>query len=248
MIFIKLGGSLITEKNKPFSVNWDNLSNVAKSIAEIDEDMLIGHGGGSFGHFVASEYTGMEQGYFKIREAMNKLNIIVVSSLIAKGVSAVGFSPSSFMLSKGGNITDCFYKQIMEASKKYVPVIHGDAILDREDGYKLFSTEQIFRKLARSIHPRRILLASDSAVLDNGEMVKEIADWNFREVVSNISESTDPIDITGGMKQKVIEAARISAENDIEVYIFDGSTPDAIKRAYKFGEGTRVRVSKVPPL
>ncbi len=248
MIFIKLGGSLITNKNKPFSVNWDNLSNTAKSISEIDEEMIIGHGGGSFGHFVASEYIGMESGYPKIREAMQKLNIIVVSSLIAKGVPAASFSTSSFMLSKGGKITDNFYKSIMEASKKYIPVIHGDAILDREDGYKVFSTEQIFAKLARSIHPRRIFLATDSAVLDNGDTVKEIADWNFRDVVSNLSESTSPTDITGGMKQKVIEAARISAENDIEVYIFDGSTPDAIKRAYKFGEGTRVRVSKVPSL
>ena len=66
MIFIKIAGPLITDKNKPFSVNWKTLETVSHSIGEVKEDIIVGHGGGSFGHFVANEYAGLDSGYFKI--------------------------------------------------------------------------------------------------------------------------------------------------------------------------------------
>jgi len=247
MIFIKIAGPLITDKNKPFSVNWKTLETVSHSIGEVKEDIIVGHGGGSFGHFIANEYAGQESGYFKIRESMMKLNTIVVSSLIAKEIPAVSFSPSNFMLMKGGKIEQTMFDQILTSIKKYVPVLHFDPILDRENGYELLSTEQILRELAKVIKPRKFLLATTGPLTIKGEKVDEIADWNFRDIVPNLDDK-ERLDIKGGIKEKVMELAHISAENDIECYVFDGSSPHAIKRAWKFGEGTRIRVSKVPSL
>lgn len=246
MIFLKLGGSLITDKSKPFTVNWSALETAVKSIGEIDDRLIVGHGGGSFGHFVAKEYEGFVEGFFKAREAMAKLNNIVVSSLIAKNIYAVGFPPSCFTICKGGKIEQMNYDALKMATKYYVPVVHGDVILDRELGYTILSTEMVFRELAKRLKPRKVLLASNSAVMFDDEPVKEIADWNYRDVMTKVTGTEN--DVTGGMRGKVIEAAKISAQTKTEVYIFDGSSPGAIKRAWKYGEGTRVRVTKVPSL
>ncbi|MBR9689855.1 MAG: hypothetical protein GOV01_03095 [Candidatus Altiarchaeota archaeon] len=245
MIFLKIGGSVITDKSKPFTVNWTGINTAVKGVSEIEEAMVVGHGGGSFGHIIANEYKGMQAGFFKIREAMAKLNGLFVASLISKGVDAVGFPPSSFLLAKGGKVTKIFSDQLMEASKNYVPVIHGDAILDSEDGYRVFSVERIFYELAGKLKPRKVFLATDGPIMMGEERVEEIADWNFRDILKGVSES-EAIDVTGGMRGKIMEAAKISAKHKIECYIFDGSIPDAIRRAWKYGEGTRIRVTRIP--
>ena len=246
MIFIKLGGSLITDKSKPFTMNWSALETAAKSIADVDDQVLVGHGGGSFGHFVAKEYEGFMEGFFKAREAMAKLNNIVVSSLIAKNIYAVGFPPSSFTICKGGKVEQMNSDPLRLAARNYVPVVHGDVVLDRELGYTILSTEQVFLELSRKLKPRKVLLASNSPVILDGEEVTEIADWNYRDVVGKIGGAEN--DVTGGMKAKVMDAARISAMTRAEVFIFDGSSPGAIKRAWKYGEGTKVRVTKAPQI
>lgn len=243
MIFLKLGGSLITKKDEPFTVNWTVMEAVAAGASKIDEALLVGHGGGSFGHFVAKEYEGYIEGFFKTRGAMAKLNNIVVSSLIAKGVYAVGFPPSSFMVCKGGEVDEFHPESVIASKEHYVPVLHGDAILDREMGYVIYSTERIFREMAKHIKPRRVLLATDSAVLMDGEPVEKVGDWNIQDVLEATSGG-GANEVTGGMKEKVREAAIISAETESPVFIFDGSKEDAIKRAWKFGEGTRVEVTK----
>lgn len=247
MIFLKIGGSIITDKKKPFTVNWTGIGTAVDGIKDIEDTLIVGHGGGSFGHFVAKEYEGMPQAFTKIREAMIKLNQIFVSSLDAKGVPAVSFAPSSFIIAKGGKAQKVFHEPVQEAAKEHVPVVYGDAIIDRERGYTIFSTERVFFELAKFMKPRRVLLAGDGPVYSDGEVIKEIADWNFKDVVDQVT-APEHADVTGGMKGKIIEAGRLSSAHDAEVYIFDGSVRGAIKRAWRYGEGTRVRVTRIPKL
>jgi isopentenyl phosphate kinase len=239
MIFIKLGGSLISDVSKPFSMNWTSLGTVVDSLSQIDEEMIVFHGGGGFGSFIAREYAGTEVGFFKIREAMSRMNNLVVSSFIAKGIPAVGFSPGSFMVARNGKITEGFFDQIVGGMKTYVPVLHSDAVLDRENGYSYISSEKIMNEIAKHAKPRRVLVACNSSLLMDGEKVKEIADWNYRDIVPTF---------TPEIRAKVIETAELSADHKLEVYVFDGSSPDAIKRAWKYGEGTRIQVTRIPKL
>jgi isopentenyl phosphate kinase len=239
MIFLKLGGSLLSDSGKPFVMNWTSLGTVIDSLSQMDEEMIVFHGGGGFGNFIAKEYAGTEVGFFKIREAMARMNNMVVSSFIAKGIPAVGFSPGSFMVARNGKITEGFFDHIAGAVKNYVPVLHSDAVLDRENGYSYVSAEKIMNEIARHTKPRRVLIACSSPLLMDGEKVKEIADWNYRDIVSTF---------TPEIQAKVIETAELSAGHRIEAYVFDGSSPDAINRAWKYGEGTRIQVTRVPKL
>lgn len=236
MIFVKVAGGVITTK-KPFTVNWTGINTIIKGLQELEEEAVIGHGGGSFSQTIEAEYEGTREGFFKIRESMDKLNYIFVSSCVAKGVDAVGFSPNSFAISKGGTIKKFFFEPIVEASKNYHPIIHRGAVLDTENLWQVFKVDELFYELAKHIKPRKFLIANDHEITSDGEAVNEIADWNFRDVVKGLDE-TD--------KQQVMDAARFSSRYRIEVHIFDGTIPGNIKRAWKFGEGTRVQVTRLP--
>ena len=56
MILIKLGGSIITNKEKPLSPRRKTIDNLAKSLRKIEEPMIIVHGGGSYGHYWSVKY------------------------------------------------------------------------------------------------------------------------------------------------------------------------------------------------
>ena len=61
LVFLKLGGSLITDKTKPYSARLDTLGNLGSQIAHALQTqpelrLVLGHGSGSFGHTAAKEY------------------------------------------------------------------------------------------------------------------------------------------------------------------------------------------------
>src|SRR5215207_11554757 len=61
LIFLKLGGSLITDRTQPYTPRLDIIEDVALQISAALQDypdlrLVIGHGSGSFGHVAASEY------------------------------------------------------------------------------------------------------------------------------------------------------------------------------------------------
>jgi len=62
LVFLKLGGSLITDKTRPRSVRKKKLDALCKEIYTVlarDPNLLLllGHGSGSFGHVAAKEYA-----------------------------------------------------------------------------------------------------------------------------------------------------------------------------------------------
>src|SRR5687767_805348 len=61
LVFLKLGGSLITDKTRPYTPLLDMMDDLALQIATTLQTrsnlrLVIGHGAGSFGHVAASEY------------------------------------------------------------------------------------------------------------------------------------------------------------------------------------------------
>ena len=56
MILIKLGGSIITNKEKPLSPRRKTIDSIAKSLKKNSEPIIIVHGGGSYGHYWSVKY------------------------------------------------------------------------------------------------------------------------------------------------------------------------------------------------
>src|SRR5574339_458739 len=61
LVFLKLGGSLITDKTQPYTPLLDVMDDLALQIKTALQThpnlhLVLGHGAGSFGHVPASEY------------------------------------------------------------------------------------------------------------------------------------------------------------------------------------------------
>ena len=139
-IILKLGGSVITRKEKPLTPNRRAIKRLAKEIsqAEIDNLILV-HGGGSFGHPIAKEYKiagGFKDklqliGFSKTSHAMTMLNKIVVEALVSQNVPAVTVRPSSFIVTKHGRIEKADWNIVAKLLELgFTPVLYGDAVLD----------------------------------------------------------------------------------------------------------------------
>ena len=51
IILLKLGGSLLTDKNTPSSIREEIVKNAVQQIIDANERLILIHGGGSYGHY-----------------------------------------------------------------------------------------------------------------------------------------------------------------------------------------------------
>ena len=57
ILLLKLGGSLLTDKNKPFFIREEVVKSTIQQIINANEKVILIHGGGSFGHPLAKKYN-----------------------------------------------------------------------------------------------------------------------------------------------------------------------------------------------
>src|SRR4030042_6637633 len=101
IILIKIGGSLITDKNKPLTINGPALDKICQEIKKAREitgrQLIVGHGAGSFAHFVARKYKTKNCfcaktnifGMADIQNSASRLNRIVVENVFSYKVPAI---------------------------------------------------------------------------------------------------------------------------------------------------------------
>lgn len=258
MIFLKLGGSLITDKYAPETPRPDVLRRVAGEIAEARTarpglQLLLGHGSGSFGHPAASRFkthlgassTEDWAGFAEVWRVANRLNRLVVDALLDAGLPVIAFPPSASALTEGGEITELASEPIARAvSAGLLPVVAGDVAFDRQRGSTIVSTELVFARLALTLRPSHLLLAGvDAGVFadfpTNTRLFETLRASDLRPATVTGSAATD---VTGGMADKVANAlSMMQTVPGLEVRIFSGAEPGAI-RAALLGEpiGTRL--------
>jgi isopentenyl phosphate kinase len=242
LIFVKLGGSLITDKSKPYTARHDVIKRLCAEIHEARErkrfPLLIGHGGGSFPHVSAKKYQTHKgathekswEGFVMVQDDAARLNRIMVSSLIEAGEKAISIQPSASCHAKNDRIVDWNIKPIeLSLARGLIPVPYGDVCHDEAKGCCIISTEEILSFLALKLKPERIIMVgkTDGVLDQEGRTVKEINGRSFSEVRKALSSSDGVADVTGGMAQKVEMALEMGAE----VEIINGMKPDVLKRA-----------------
>ncbi len=217
-IFLKLGGSLITDKTQAESVRYDVLERVAleiKSALEYNPQLrlVLGHGSGSFGHVVASKYgtrNGVHTpeewaGFAEVSVTAARLNKIVVEALQAVGVPALTLQPSAPVVSRGVKIEQIAHRPVqMALNAGLVPVIHGDVAFDEQQGGTIISTEEVMMALADSLEPSWLLLAGETVGVydDAKQLIPLISEENFESIRGALGGSRGT-DVTGGMIAKV---------------------------------------------
>jgi isopentenyl phosphate kinase len=187
LIFLKLGGSLITDKTQPYTPRLDVIEDVALQIStalrtQPDLRLVIGHGSGSFGHVAASEYHTRDgfvprasplihrerdkneenywKGFSEVWYQASALNRFVMKALNKTNVPSIALPPSANVIASDGKVSIWETTAIrMALAAGLVPVIYGDATFDEIRGGTILSTEDLFGFLAPALIPERILLA-----------------------------------------------------------------------------------------
>ena len=261
LTLVKVGGSIITDKSRPFTANNEMIGRIAKEIHEAREEkeikLIIGHGGGSFPHKPAKDYRVNEgiinkesiKGISLVQNAAEKLNRIFVDALIEKGENAVSVQPSASLIAEDGRIKEWYTEPIKEMLKyDLLPVPYGDVALDTKKGCCIISTEKILNYLARKFNAKRIIVVgkvdgvftADPNTNKNVRMITEINSKNYEKVRRYLAGS-EGIDVTGGMLHKIDEMFEL-AKLGFESEIINATKRDYLKRALlgERGLGTRI--------
>jgi isopentenyl phosphate kinase len=262
-IFLKLGGSLITDKSKANKHKPGIIDRIANEIAEFHDSnpnvqLLIGHGSGSFGHQAAKKYdtyNGVSsreewRGFFNVWYKARSLNNIVTDALQKAGLPVISFPVSASAEVANHQIHKISLEPIKSAIRNGgIPLVFGDVAFDQVLGGTILSTEDIFAYLATHFSPTRILLAGvEEGVFEdypnNEKLISEINSQNYPDMKKEITGSVDP-DVTGGMAGKVEKMFSLLSElHSTNVQIFSGILPGSTKFALE-GHASGTKISNI---
>jgi isopentenyl phosphate kinase len=258
-IVIKLGGGLITNKNKAKTLDKDAINKVCEIIKILTEEeykIIIVHGAGSYGHILSKEmkiseginheiYEKQIKAVKQIREDMKELNNEVIDSLKKVNLDSVGFPPSIWAMNTGkefiGNI-DIFEKEIGEI----IPICFGDVVQrDDENEFGILSGDDLMYRLSMEIPEVNFtvfLLGDVDGVMDkppDNLDANLISTWKKYDSIKTSHNSE--VDVTGGMDLKLLRASEIA--NKIEnVWFLNGNNPERILQLVRTGStiGTKI--------
>ena len=250
LTFLKLGGSLITDKSQPYTARPKLIEDLAVQIAAAmkenpDLQIILGHGSGSFGHQAAARYdtrqgvSGLEgwRGFSEVWYQASLLNRMVVDALRKAGLPALGFSPASSVTAHDGKVFIWDIYPLQSAlTNGLLPVIHGDVAFDEVRGGTILSTEELFIHLTHQIQPQRILLAGRESWVwmdfpDRTTYLEELTPEELESKIPDVGEAAGA-DVTGGMRSKIAGMLTLVEEMpELEVFIFSGLEPDNIRQA-----------------
>lgn len=249
MKIIKLGGSLITNKEEVRSLNPRVLRRVCEEIKSGGERVVVVHGAGSFGHPFAKEY-GLHEGFsddsqleglFECYAALQELHERVLKALNEAGVRAVSFRPYTNCVADKGRVKKFFVKPLKWALKLgLTPVLCGDVVVDESTGFSVVSGDQIAPLVGEELGCEQLVFAGavDGVLDDGGGVVEEITSL---QEVKGLLGGGEGVDVTGGMLGKVSEV--FESCQGCEALIINGLVSGRVEKALK-GErvvGTIIR-------
>ena len=259
-IVIKLGGGLITNKNKVKTLDKDAINKVCKVIKILIEEkynIIIVHGAGSYGHILSKEMKISEginhdindkqiKAVKQIREDMRELNNEVIDSLKRVNLNSTGFPPSIWAKNIGkefiGDIS-IFEKKLGEI----IPICFGDVVeRDDEKEFGILSGDDLMYRLSIEIPDVNFtifLLGDVDGVMDkppDNSDAELVPIWNSNDSIRTSHNSE--VDVTGGMDLKLMRASEIAKKID-NVWFLNGDRPERILQLVRTGStiGTKIK-------
>lgn len=252
LVFVKLGGSAITDKQQPSTPRPEVIDRLAQEVqaaraARPDLQILLGHGSGSFGHVVGARYRVREGladgddwwGYAATGAAAAQLNRIVTDLFIAAGVPVVAIQPSVSARCRGGELVSMTSWPIVEALRRgLVPLIYGDVAFDETQGCTIISTEAEFAWLAGQLKPQRMVMVGQvDGVFDHDPLqypdarrIDRVSPATFSQIAGLLGGSHG-VDVTGGMLSKVQQMIDLVQQGLTgRVHLISGLNPGALER------------------
>lgn len=249
-VLVKWGGSLITDKTQPDSLHADRLAALARELAAVAQDsacrLLLGHGGGSFGHTAARE-SGLNRGSIadrqwtgvaRTQERVAVLHRHVIGELTTAGLQPFSLVPSSYASAWRGT-PELAADRVVDAALEtpLLPVTHGDVVLDRDWGASIASTEALFGLWIERILDRgdRVRCAvwmgeTDGVVDATGRTIPALTPDRIETGLQALIGPTRGADVTGGMELRLKTAARWASAG-VPSLIVNGTGANTLRAA-----------------
>jgi isopentenyl phosphate kinase len=255
LVFLKLGGALVTDKRGHEAVRADVLARLAREVAawyaRRDASLVLAHGSGSFAHQAVTATGLLERPADPMRlatvaAAARRLSIVVCDTLLAAGLPALPIPGSLLAVCRGGRVARVRLPLVTDAlAAGLLPVVYGDAAPDPDAGATIADTETLLATLARSIQPApsRLILATDVDGVFRTDPALDAAPTPIahldptrpedRALAAGLGAApVGVVDVTGGMAAKVRTMLDLVADRPrTEVRIVSGLRPGAVAAA-----------------
>ncbi|MEM3403903.1 MAG: isopentenyl phosphate kinase [Nitrososphaeria archaeon] len=245
IVVVKLGGSVITNKDTPCSLRADVVDSLSNVLGRSPLKKVVVHGGGSFGHYYAKK-AGISTScgpvediddVFLTREAMFELNKHLLRSLHAHGLHPYVISP--FVESRDEYLVDFFLNLL---GSGFTPVLFGD-VIPCKGGFKVISGDDISYLVCSILKPSRMIFCIDvDGVYPSSKMDGAIISEFDCKMLRNFVGSNKKFDVTGGIRRKLEIACKI-ASLGTDVLFVNGFKPDVVLKALNglYDVGTCIR-------
>ena len=237
IVVVKLGGSVITDKDRPLSPNLRNIRNISRQLAramKMDDKLrlILIHGGGSFGHYYAKKFglstkiitTASPEGLSLTAISMIQLHSLLLRELARLDVYCTTVLPLELfsmidnpaVLSKSGSLR---LESIFLHS--LIPITFGYVNLEGNKSY-IVSGDKIALALANSLRVVKTIFVMDvDGVHTSPDLGGPILRQLSRDDIA-IKSSLGKFDVTGGIRSKISVGLDI-AERGSDVYFVNGT-------------------------
>ena len=260
-VFLKLGGSAITDKTQPATPKPDVIREIARAVFAVRAQnaslrILLGHGSGSFGHFTAKKWgygqAGNWRAYAETGASAARLNRLVTDIFLDENVPVVSLQPSASARTRDGELIHLDTQNIRTAlDHNLIPLVFGDVAFDETRGMAIASTDAQFAYLAQILQPSRIvyttavngIYTADPNKHPDAQLIREITPASFQEIRAHVGEAHG-YDVTGGMLDKLARSvALVEKFPALEIFVIAADAahiaPALLEQAP--AQGTRIR-------
>ena len=253
IVLLKLGGSLLTDKDKPFSIREDIVKSAIQQIINANKKIILIHGGGSFGHPLAKEYNisaGINSsiphqilGLTETHQSMNNFNSYLIDLFLEKKYPALSIQASSIFIKDSFKISTQSIDIIETAlDLNILPILYGDIILDKQGSFSIISGDQIIFELCENLKKYQIskvifVMETDGIYINDEDSkqknVKLATKLYLRDLENlNLADLGQKIDVTGGIQGKINSIKEICKYN-IPVQLLNGLKEGYIYKSLK---------------
>lgn len=252
LIILKLGGSVITKKDKNIPIFRTGVvrriaSELSRAIKEFNFSLILIHGTGSFGHPPAKKYN-LDQGIkadptkmgFSISKRLGyKLNGLLWKMLEEYKLPIVTIPPSAITISSDRKIKWMDLKIIKHfLTIDKIPMLFGDEVIDTQLGYSIDSSDQIACYLASRLKPDLLIFASDVDGIYSQNPKTHLKAKRIKTIrMGDLSEFKKMMvqynlsDVSGEMAGKIASLSNFKLPKKTIIKIFSGLIKNQIYKA-----------------
>jgi len=253
IILLKLGGSLLTDKDKPFSIREDVVKSAIQQIIDANKQLILIHGGGSFGHPLAKEYSisaGINSsiphqilGLTETHQSMNNFNSYLINLFLENKYPALSIQASSIFIKDSFKISTQSIDIIETAlDLNILPILYGDIILDKQGSFSIISGDQIIFELCENLKKYQIskvifVMETDGIFINDEDPKQKIVRLATKLYLGDLenldlADLGQKIDVTGGIQGKINSIKEICKYN-IPVQLINGLKEGYIYKSLK---------------